>query len=101
MTHRLRVGIFVFDGAEELDWAGPWEVLAARAQGWPDDGVEIYTVAFQISDADTRKLLDSCASDPATTANNPRADKSTPRRVRRGLRASPTSRGRTRHRAKG
>ena len=23
----MRIGIFLFDGAEELDWAGPWEVL--------------------------------------------------------------------------
>ena len=35
----------LFDGAEELDWAGPWEVLAAWAQQWPDDGVEVFTVA--------------------------------------------------------
>ena len=41
----MRIGIFLFDGAEELDWAGPWEVLAAWAQGWPDDGTEVLTVA--------------------------------------------------------
>jgi transcriptional regulator GlxA family with amidase domain len=41
----VRIGIALFDGAEELDWAGPWEVLAAWAQGWPDDGVEVFTVA--------------------------------------------------------
>ena len=40
-----RIGIALFDGAEELDWAGPWEVLAAWAQQWPDDGVEVFTVA--------------------------------------------------------
>jgi transcriptional regulator GlxA family with amidase domain len=39
------IGIFLFDGAEELDWAGPWEVLAAWAQQWPDDGVEVFTFA--------------------------------------------------------
>jgi transcriptional regulator GlxA family with amidase domain len=39
------VAIVLFDGAEELDWAGPWEVLAAWADRWPDDGVEVYTVA--------------------------------------------------------
>jgi transcriptional regulator GlxA family with amidase domain len=37
--------VFVFDGAEELDWAGPWEVLSAWADGWPDDGVKVFTVA--------------------------------------------------------
>ena len=35
----------LFEGAEELDWAGPYEVLAAWAQLWPDDGVEVFTVA--------------------------------------------------------
>jgi transcriptional regulator GlxA family with amidase domain len=39
------IGIYLFDGAEELDWAGPWEVLAAWAHQWPDDGVSVVTVA--------------------------------------------------------
>jgi transcriptional regulator GlxA family with amidase domain len=41
----MRIAIALFDDAEELDWAGPWEVLAAWAMHWPDDGVEIVTVA--------------------------------------------------------
>ncbi len=41
----MRIAIALFDGAEELDWAGPWEVLASWAQHWPDDGVEVVTVA--------------------------------------------------------
>jgi transcriptional regulator GlxA family with amidase domain len=40
-----RIAIALFDGAEELDWAGPWEVLAAWSRQFPDDGVEIFTVA--------------------------------------------------------
>src|SRR5918912_250607 len=39
----LTIGVALFDGAEELDWAGPWEVLAAWATQWPDDGVEVFT----------------------------------------------------------
>ena len=39
------IGIALFDGAEELDWAGPWEVLAAWAEQFPDDGVRVFTVA--------------------------------------------------------
>jgi transcriptional regulator GlxA family with amidase domain len=39
------IGIALFDGAEELDWAGPWEVLAAWAEQWPDDGVRVLTLA--------------------------------------------------------
>ena len=41
----MRIAIFLFEGAEELDWAGPWEVLASWAQQWPEDGIEVYTVA--------------------------------------------------------
>ena len=41
----MNIAIVVFDGAEELDWAGPWEVLAAWSRMWPDDGVTAYTVA--------------------------------------------------------
>jgi transcriptional regulator GlxA family with amidase domain len=40
-----RIGIALFDGAEELDWAGPWEVLAAWSQQWPDDDVDVFTLA--------------------------------------------------------
>ena len=29
------IAVAVFDGAEELDFAGPWEVLAAWATQWP------------------------------------------------------------------
>jgi transcriptional regulator GlxA family with amidase domain len=40
-----RIGVSIFDGAEELDWVGPWEVLSAWAQQHPDDDVEVFTVA--------------------------------------------------------
>jgi transcriptional regulator GlxA family with amidase domain len=45
MLPRVRIGIALFEGAEELDWAGPWEVLAAWSRQWPDDGVEVFTLA--------------------------------------------------------
>ena len=41
----MRIASALFDGAEELDWAGPWEVLASWSLRWPDDGVEVVTVA--------------------------------------------------------
>lgn len=41
----MQIAIALFEDAEELDWAGPWEVLTAWAQHWPDDGVEVFTVA--------------------------------------------------------
>lgn len=41
----LKFGFFVFDGAEELDWVGPWEVLAAWSKGWPEDHIETFTIS--------------------------------------------------------
>jgi transcriptional regulator GlxA family with amidase domain len=40
-----RIGISLFEGAEELDWAGPWEVLSAWSQNHPTDEIEVFTVA--------------------------------------------------------
>lgn len=39
------IGIFVFDGAEELDWVGPYEVLASWGQLWPQDEVHVVTLS--------------------------------------------------------
>jgi transcriptional regulator GlxA family with amidase domain len=39
----MRIAIAVFDGAEELDFVGPWEVLAAWRFLYPDD-VEVVLV---------------------------------------------------------
>lgn len=41
----MLIGIALFDDAEELDWAGPWEVLASWARLWPDDEVSVVTLA--------------------------------------------------------
>jgi transcriptional regulator GlxA family with amidase domain len=41
----VRIAVALFDDAEELDWAGPWEVLAAWRTHWPEDDVEVFTVA--------------------------------------------------------
>lgn len=40
-----RIGIAVFDGADELDWAGPWEVLSLWSRKHPEDDVQVFTVA--------------------------------------------------------
>jgi transcriptional regulator GlxA family with amidase domain len=42
----MNIAIVLFDGAEELDWAGPWEVFAAWRDGWPDDDAQVFTVAW-------------------------------------------------------
>jgi transcriptional regulator GlxA family with amidase domain len=52
-----RIAIALFDGAEELDWAGPWEVLAAWAQQWPGDDVEVFTVAERAGEVTCAKGL--------------------------------------------
>jgi len=41
----LSIGIALFDGAEELDWAGPWEVLSYWSKRHPQDEIEVFTVA--------------------------------------------------------
>src|SRR5215471_9993097 len=33
------IGILLFDGAEEMDFAGPWEVFTAAVSGMPSDRV--------------------------------------------------------------
>jgi transcriptional regulator GlxA family with amidase domain len=45
MPEPRRVAVLLFEGVEELDFAGPWEVLSAWAHQFPDDGVEVFTVA--------------------------------------------------------
>jgi transcriptional regulator GlxA family with amidase domain len=40
-----RIGVFVFEGAEELDFVGPWEVLASWAKTYPDEA-EVFLVGL-------------------------------------------------------
>lgn len=40
-----RIAVLLFEGVEELDFAGPWEVLAAWAHQYPQDGIEVETIA--------------------------------------------------------
>ncbi|MCE0540525.1 DJ-1/PfpI family protein [Kineosporia rhizophila] len=39
------IGIVLFDGVEELDAVGPWEVLAYWTLNHPDDGYRVITLA--------------------------------------------------------
>jgi transcriptional regulator GlxA family with amidase domain len=39
-----KIGIFLFEGAEELDWAGPWEVLSTWSTFHPEEA-EAFTFA--------------------------------------------------------
>jgi len=40
----VNIGVYVYERSEELDWAGPWEVLSAWSRRWPDDGVTAFTI---------------------------------------------------------
>jgi transcriptional regulator GlxA family with amidase domain len=44
------IGILIFDGVEELDAVGPWEVLAYWARNFPEDD---YSVSFVSADGGT------------------------------------------------
>jgi transcriptional regulator GlxA family with amidase domain len=39
------IGIFLFDGVEELDAVGPWEVLSHWTKSFPEDGFEVSMVS--------------------------------------------------------
>lgn len=48
MTHLAparQIGIFLFDGVEELDVVGPWEVLAHWTQSAPEDGYAVSCIS--------------------------------------------------------
>ncbi len=67
----MRIAIVLFDAAEELDWAGPWEVLAAWSRMWPEDGVEVYTVADSLAPITCAKGLRVLAEHTWETAPPP------------------------------
>jgi transcriptional regulator GlxA family with amidase domain len=45
----MDIGIALFENVEELDFAGPWEVLSYWARVWPDDQVSVFTVATDLT----------------------------------------------------
>lgn len=42
----MRFALICFDGMEELDLVGPWEVLRMWQLTWPEDGAEVFTVSL-------------------------------------------------------
>ena len=63
------IAIVVFDGVEELDFVGPWEVLSAWASQHPDDGVDVFTVGW--TDADPPEPI-QCAKRLRVLPDRPR-----------------------------
>jgi transcriptional regulator GlxA family with amidase domain len=53
----MDIGIVVFPDVEELDFAGPWEVLGAWAERHPDDGVRLRLLAAGAEPVRCRKGL--------------------------------------------
>jgi transcriptional regulator GlxA family with amidase domain len=53
----MRIAIAVFDGAEELDFAGPWEVLGYWAREVTRAEVEVFTVAASLEPITAAKGL--------------------------------------------
>jgi transcriptional regulator GlxA family with amidase domain len=52
-----RIAVSLFERTEELDWAGPWQVLSSWAVGWPHDGVSVTTVAESTDPVECAKGL--------------------------------------------
>ena len=42
---RRQIGLLVFDGVEELDAVGPWEVLSDWTQQHPEDGWDVFCLS--------------------------------------------------------
>ena len=53
----MRIAIALFDGAEELDFAGPWEVLGYWAREVAQAEVEVITVAASLEPIQAAKGL--------------------------------------------
>ena len=45
IPNRSQIGILLFDGVEELDAVGPWEVLSAWTQQHPEDGWDAFCLS--------------------------------------------------------
>ena len=41
----MKIGFLLFDGLEELDMVGPWEVFTMAGKASPDAGIECITIA--------------------------------------------------------
>ncbi len=53
----MEIGIVVFEDAEELDFAGPWEVLGTWAEDFPEDGARLRLLADATGPVRCRKGL--------------------------------------------
>jgi len=57
LTGSRHIGLLLFDGVEELDAVGPWEVLAHWTQAYPRDGWSVSCLSASGSSATAAKGL--------------------------------------------
>ena len=67
MKEGTRIGLVCFDGMEELDLVGPWEVLRMWQLSWPEDGADVFTLSL---DGETV----TCAKGMRIVTERPMAD---------------------------
>ena len=96
---RRQIGLLLFDGVEELDAVGPWEVLSHWTQQHPEDGWDAFCLSADgapVVGAKTLVLGAHHSIDDAPAAGRPdpprrarhQADAPRPRPPRLGPRAS-------------
>ena len=61
----IRIALVSFDGMEELDLVGPWEVLRGALR-YPDDGVEVFTVSLDGETVTCAKGMQIVTDEPVT-----------------------------------
>ena len=66
---RRQIGMLLFDGVEELDAVGPWEVLSAWTQQHPEDGWNVFCLSRRRR---ARRGAKSLVSAPTTRSTTPR-----------------------------
>jgi len=56
-----KIGLLLFDGVEELDAVGPWEVLSTWTQNHPDDGWDVFCLTRDGAPVRAAKNMTICA----------------------------------------
>jgi transcriptional regulator GlxA family with amidase domain len=66
----VRIGLVCFDGMEELDLVGPWEVLRMWQLSWPGDKVDVFTVTLDGETVTCAKGMQIVTDRPASEIGN-------------------------------
>lgn len=64
----IKIALVCFDGMEELDLVGPWEVLRMWQLSWPDDGVDVFTISLDGETVTCAKGMQIVTDRPASDA---------------------------------